>query len=425
MTPDHRALEAHAGWTFADGLQLRGRLQSFRDALEGANPLDTETAGLSLAGPIRPGSEVHALLDAFVQTRSDRLGTVDSTTRHVAFDLATPLNEALLARAGAVWTGTEDALTSDLSVSRLWKLALDVSLAAAGWHGSVNPGVTYRVDTGATWADVLHPSLALSMSKGRHGLRFHHGWSRLNNRLPSAADSRLRQTSLYYDYSSGAHRYGLELNHYDRDPETGLGTEAWRIALLWRTNFDRPASPRPVAPVATSTPSSGIATPPDLLELAPGLGLRQASERLAAARFAPAYRLQGLSVYETRLLEGIPLRQRLVLVDDAGDLGTAAVIVDFDDPADPRGMARAYARTREALIRSYGAPHRHDETGDFTAGLAEDLRQGRFKRMLKWRTPEGWLRVGIPRHLDGQLRMEILHTATFHSPTRWGLEGLR
>ncbi|HRE12716.1 MAG TPA: hypothetical protein PLD37_00810, partial [Usitatibacteraceae bacterium] len=53
---------------------------------------------------------------------------------------------------------------------------------------------------------------------------------------------------------------------------------------------------------------------------------------------------------------------------------------------------------------------------------------GRFIRITEWSTQAGTtLRLGIPRRLDGEARIEIHHARRFAGPrdTAWGLESVR
>lgn len=63
--------------------------------------------------------------------------------------------------------------------------------------------------------------------------------------------------------------------------------------------------------------------------------------------------------------------------------------------------------------------------GKLGPGLAADIAQGRFRRMLEWRTESGRLRFGIPQRLDGLVRMELRHGADLSTGERWGLDELR
>ena len=119
------------------------------------------------------------------------------------------------------------------------------------------------------------------------------------------------------------------------------------------------------------------------------------------------------------------LRQRLALVDTAGQLDAATLVIGFTDNANPSSMASDYARVRDRLLQRYGPPQVSRESGLFKANLNAEMAMGRFERSLEWRTQGGLLRFGVPRRLDGQVRMEVVHATSLPPGSDWGLEALR
>jgi hypothetical protein len=130
---------------------------------------------------------------------------------------------------------------------------------------------------------------------------------------------------------------------------------------------------------------------------------------------------------EDSLLDEIDQRQRLVLIPDGGGLAKAALIVDFTDLTDPAGTARSFEKVQEALLIRYGRPSFNFERGDFTANLVDDINADRLIRITEWATNDGIIRLGIPRRLDGQVRIEAQHATAFPPPgnTRWSIEQVR
>ena len=121
-------------------------------------------------------------------------------------------------------------------------------------------------------------------------------------------------------------------------------------------------------------------------------------------------------------------RQRLVLGNFAGDVDLAAVVIGFADIGAADSVEQTFERVRRALVDRYGTPARMLEEGAFGPDLVADLNARRFVRVMEWDTPRGVLRFGIPRRLDGQLRMEIQHRAAFPGglqDARWSLEAVR
>jgi hypothetical protein len=423
-TPDHRAAEGHISWRFSSGLQLRGRVQSFRDDLESANLIDTRVAGLTLSGPIRAGSPIYAGLESYLQAREDRNNTVDSDTRHVSVNISAPLNAGTSVRGGLDWTSTENQLSAATSVKRQLRLTLDNAFKAGAWQGSVTPGISLRRNTGSLDSTEVYPTLALSMSRPHHNLRVSYSLLNQDGHSPTSTDTDIQQATLAYDFERDRHRLGLELNRFDRDPDSGADTEAYRLGAYWRYSFERPARSVAQAPAAPHLAIDDTSLP-SLLELAPGEQLLRIEKRLSASRLAPAYRVGDILVYEAPLLDGVDLHQKLAIVSAAGEVDTIVLILEFEDPGNPAQMGRDYAKVRNELLKRLGAPDEYREHGAFEDNIAVELARGRFERLLQWRTASGLLRFGIPRRLDGQVRMEIRHAAEIPTGATWSLEPVR
>ena len=135
----------------------------------------------------------------------------------------------------------------------------------------------------------------------------------------------------------------------------------------------------------------------------------------------------GYRVYEYPLFRDVFRRQRLALQFDQGLLARSALIIDFDDVGDRNSVLQTFEQVRQMLIRDLGNPSRTYEEGEFSASLAQDLNAQRLTRIVEWSVPGGVIRFGIPRRLDGQVRMEIQHATRFtqSGETLWSIEGVR
>jgi hypothetical protein len=423
ITSDHRGIEGHIDGTTRSGRQWRGRLQSFRDDLESDNPLDTDVAGFAVSGPLAAGSTTFASLDGFVQRRRDDDDSVDEDTLNLRMDLTRPLSDRVTGRAGLGWTDTDDqAGGTDKTRSDL-RLILDTRFGWQGWRGVVSPGLALRSNRGEGSSNEVNPTLTLSADRGAHRLRFSYNWLSQDGRDADTTDTDLRQTALAYAYRRGQHELGIEGDLFDRAPDGARDTEAYRVSAYWKVSFDRPARQRDVAtPAMAALPTTGL---PYIGELAPGLALQAIEETLAGNRLQPAYRQDGLVVYEARLLDAISLRQRLALVETAGILESATLVIAFSDTGNAAATAGEYLRVRDTLLQRYGAPQDSQESGEFSANLNADMVLGRFERRLDWRTDGGVIRFGIPRRIDGEVRMELTHASRLPPGDAWGLDALR
>lgn len=239
---------------------------------------------------------------------------------------------------------------------------------------------------------------------------------------------RTHTVALDYRYARERNVFGLEFNWFGRDPDPGEVTDAYRVSLYWTHHFERPAATvaaRAYAPIGPPAPAGPVDADP--ISLAPGLDFAQVLAELEARGVTGGVELDGLYVYEYQVLAGIEQRQRLVLLHGAGVLDGAALIVDFDDVGNVDSVAQTFKRVREALIDHYGAPARVFEEGELGPGFVADVNAQRLIRVTEWDTPAGVLRFGIPRRLDGQVRMEVQHRRRFPEPyaTLWSIDRLR
>ena len=132
-------------------------------------------------------------------------------------------------------------------------------------------------------------------------------------------------------------------------------------------------------------------------------------------------------MYEVRLLPEIDERQRLVLVESDGRLERAALIIAGGGPGAMWPVEQAFARARDWLIARYGRPAAFFEEGEFGGDVADRLARGALVRITEWYRDTGILRFGIPRRLDGQVRMELQIAAEFPSygDPLWSVEEAR
>jgi hypothetical protein len=132
-------------------------------------------------------------------------------------------------------------------------------------------------------------------------------------------------------------------------------------------------------------------------------------------------------VYEARVLEEVDQRQRLALLHEAGKITLAALIVEFDDIGNRDSVFQVFERVRRLLLERFGNPAFAIEQGEFSASFAAEVNSGRLVRLMEWPTEAGWLRLGIPRRLDGQVRIEVQHARSFPPPgdTLWSVESVR
>jgi hypothetical protein len=296
----------------------------------------------------------------------------------------------------------------------------------------VTPGLTWRrVSDGPGAVTEVTPVIQFNVARGAHSVAGSLGRQRLDPRLEGAFDVRTTNARVEYRFVDGRNAFGLEALRYDRaTDQPGGATDTWRVAAFWTVSFDKPARAVPAA--APAPAATGYAAPVGqdisaLLALGPGTDAATAERRLRDGGFAAMARQPGMLVVEARLLGEIDERQRLVLEEQAGRVARAGLVVSFDGAASPAEFARAFERVRKALLDRFGAPASNFEEGAFDAGFVNALNAGRFIRVMEWQAPLGRLRFGIPRRLDGQVRMEVQYAPAFGTPrdALWSLEAVR
>ncbi len=434
---DRRSWEGHGGWRFENGLQLRGRVQHFRDGWESANWTDTKTVGINLAGPFLRSTlpDLSGSLDAFIQDVEDEDNTANQVVRSLSLNLSKPLSEGWNGRLGLYYQDMDNQLrdTQD-TVTKHVSLAVDHAVQFLGCRGSVAPGVLIRDTHGPGTKNVdVYPTFSMNLTRGAHSLDYSMAYNYQDRRSAQTEDVGTFSHNLNYRYTRGPDTVGLRVSTEHRDPDDSTHTDSYLASVFWTHAFSKPAreakhdrgEPGPVAPAGPVRVRGGAA--PDLRDMVPGTGLDTVRRHLAAAGVTGLSEQSGLVVCETRVLEEIDQRQRLALVHAGGRLQTAAIVIEFDDVGRPDDMMQTFERVREELIAMLGRPDEHYDKGDVTANLADDVRAGRFIRVNEWRGRAGTIRFGIPRRLDGQVRMEVQFAQKLPPATDplWSIERVR
>lgn len=423
VASDRRSYEAHGTLRLPEGAHLRGRLTRFTDDLESGNSTDTDTAGLQLGGPVAGlGS---GLLDAFVQTAEREDGQVDRRTRALSVDFSGPLSDGWSGRAGASLRSTRDHVTGVGTTRRDLRLGADHGLAFDGWRGLVSPNFTLgNVDGGGSDSLDYGPGVGLALQRGPHSVDLDLGLiARQRDRGDDVLDQRL---SGRYAWQHGQHRLGVELDYQGRDLDVPGDASGLRIAATYALDFDRPArstAAASTARVVDLAPVAGL----EIAAIAPGAPLAEVRARVFAAGYAAGTDGPGMVAWEAPLLDGVDLRQRLVVEHEVDSVTRTALIIDFVDPRDTAEAMRQYEQVRRVLLERYGAPANSFDSGEIGTDLVAAINDERVVRLLEWRTPSGWLRFGIPRRLDRGVRMELQHASRFPSPrdTLWSVSLLR
>ena len=433
VTADRRSIELHSGWLHQSGVRTRGRIQFFQDGFETTNKTSTRTYGINFSGPLLKNyyPDVNGTVDAFIQNRDNDSGTVNTNTKNFNMSLTKPLRGGWSGRGSLFIQNIDDESTTNADTyTRQLGLNGDHSIEIAGFKGVITPGILLRtVRRGSNYSTDFNPTLALSLTRGAHALRFDYGSEFQNRDLSiSGADINTHKLNLDYRYTNGQQVFGLEGNLFDRDTRPGESTQAYRLSAYWTYNFDKP----PTALARAATPIGGqqaakLDIQATIAGLVPGATEDKVLAALSRARITGGVEQAGYVVYETPLLSEIFRRQRLVLEFAAGNLERSALLIDFDNVGDRDTVMQTFEKIRQTLIRQLGNPSRTIQNGDFTASFVADVNSQQLIRIVEWSTPYGVIRFGIPRRLDGHVRMEIQYGRIFPptSETLWSIENVR
>lgn len=435
VSPDRRSFEAHAGWLYPDNLSLRARAQAFTDGLQTGNPTDTRTYGATLSGLLFPQTfrGLTGSVDTFLQDQEKRDRTIDRRTFNLNANVSLPLSRDWFGRVGLFSQRLRDHVTgaADVSTTQL-SFGADHSFQVGGFVGTLTPGVALRFVRGGTGAtDDVNPTLAFNLSNGPHRVGFNYGLLAQAPTVFGNTNVATQQLAADYRYTRGQNTFGAELNVFDRAQDGGVqSTTAYRVSLFWTHNFEKMRTAAAGAALISDAVGTGAALPRSpglLLALAPGSSIDTQLKRLEESGFRGVVSQPGVAVIEARLLDEIEQRQRVAVTHEAGNVVKSALIVDLGAVGGVDTLAQVFERVRRALLDRYGRPLTTFDEGSFTPTLAADLAAGRFIRVMEWATEHGRLRLGIPRRLDGTVRIEVQHARSFPQPrdTAWSIETVR
>ena len=427
IASDQRSFENYATWTFPDGQFIRGRYLYFRDALESSNPVDTNSAGLTYGGTLATlgGYRVFGNVDTFVSVRQDQNGQQDSRDATLNANLRTPLTDVLTARVDLLGQVLKNEVPPESKrIIRQGTLSLDYDFQLGGLDGTISPGMTVRDTNGGAGATTDWQPVVNATLYGRgHSLRFSYNSLLQQPRAAAGFDTLTQRVALQYDYRHKNHRFGVEANYFDRDPEGLATTQATRFMVFWEYQYDKPAAPvqRRQAVAATTD------MPVSLTRFEPGTSPAMLQSILQQQGLGEPIQQNNLLIYETQMLPSIQRRQRLVYEIDAGSVASSNLIIDFDAIGDGRSVQRIFNEVRALLIQQYGAPEVQIEEGEFGPNLPTRLSSNQFIRVYEWVINGQPLRFGIPLRTDGLVRMEIRYADRLPPADQndWSLTRLR
>lgn len=437
IAPDRRSYEAHAGWRFEEGTYLRGRLQRFEDSFDSTNKLRTDVHGVNLSGPFLTKfvDGLTTNIDLYQQQMNDAFETVDRDTDAFNASFNMPVYEDIGGQLTAFVQDTDDRLATDAD-TYIKQIGFGIYAPITLWDltGTINPGIVLReveMDTSADSVDI-NPTINLTLSNEIHRISANYGLLNQNQISFAAPDVATQTAGVEYAYNFDENNeLGLAGNYYDRDVDAALDTDAWRVGIYWTVRFNKPAYESGYAASSDIAGTSDV-TAPELQQagltlmqqLAPGELLARAKTLLEEQGITGATRRTGVEIYEATLLDEVVERQRLVLEHRGGQLQKSGLVIDVTDTGSARSVEQLYERVKQKLIRQYGTPSNAYEKGEFGVSATDDINAERVIRVVEWETKNGTLRYGMPRRLDGAIRIELQHGKGFRSSrnTLWSMD---
>ena len=355
------------------------------------------------------------------QARSSENKSSDTRAQSVNLGLDGPLDRRWQGRVNLSWQESDDRTAADAdSSSRRLGLGAGRPITLSGFEGNLWLDLSAIDSRSGGTTKNLAPALNANLAKGPHRISVNLGADYQDQQLANS-DVDTVTSRLEYGFQRGRSDFGLGYTGYQRNPENAQSTNAYQLSAFWRYRFDYQSWDTAKPPGVTRRQGKVA----HITDLAPGAPIGQTLARIPTKGYSePA---PGLLVFQQSLMEDIDAGQRLAVQGEAGSVSRSALVFDLDDVTDYQAVASLYQSIKNRLLKHYGAPAHADELGDFDQAMFVGLETGAFQRLLQWRLPEGVLRFGIPRRLDGIYRMELQFTQgqALVGDAAWSMEEVR
>jgi hypothetical protein len=423
VSANRRTLGGSISWTSPLGPGVALRTLNYRDKLESADPLDVESYGVTLSGPLLTMGSLGAAVfssDAFTNRSLDRLST-DTLNRNWSSTVNVPIRPWLGWRLGANLSDNTNHLTKALTVQREYSTGLDFRYSGAQTRATLGIGVLHRLNHRPLLERQTSPAVNLVLSSGVQSLRA--GWNTVvaGGEVLNGPDLSSQVSNLNAAYTVDLEKLAVTLDGEHRIEDSSSRSkfgEAYRVGatLAWRFRGTLQGK-APEAVDATAVSGS----------LVPGQKLEAMARDLSAKGLGTPTVNNGLVVFEGGLFRGLNRRQRIALVTSPELMVTRIYqAIDTRSRGDLDDLNQVYETVKRQMLVEHGQPERVVEEGALSGTLAQDLLSGRVVRAVDWKVRGGWIRLGIPSRTDGQVRIEVLRAESISGDARapWGLDEL-
>ncbi len=419
-------LETQLGWKFDGGLRLTGRQNRTESSLETANPLVENTYGLRLTGPLL-GTLVDGLtgsVDASSTHLKNESVTTHSQTYTTGMSLSKTITDDLSGRYGFRYRKIHNNITAAITQAHDHTLGADYRWALGEFSGTLSPGVIVTESTTGTRHSLQYgPQISANANVGGHSFNVNYQNNNTEEYVPPSNNIFSETASGRYSYTTGVHTVSLSGDYFQRSPDAADDTQAWRVGVNYTIHFSNAPDASDVVPEGKITQTAMEVSADELLRK-PELGLTQTAllEKLKKENLS-ANVSNGIITVNDDVFSRISASQRVVYEMKDGKLARHGVI--FENTSDSSSaLERDYKTILSELVRIYGRPTTNVVDGTFTETLSADLASGTVRRVHEWQLSGRTIRFGLPRHMNNNLRLELVGAATqpsINNPV-WGFD---
>jgi hypothetical protein len=413
VTPDRRSIEGFLTWRFDRVRDLTLRWQYFRNNQESMNPDFTRLVGVDIRG--RLVERWRGSFSAWTQRNEDKSLSFKQKSDALQLNLSRALSSAADLRIDFGWQNNEDRLgQNDVRQSRV-SVGVDSSVCLFNRSGRLLVGMANRNVDGAGKVDEWVPTAGLQFNGKRYSASANYSAPTLVYNDPARADVDQEIFNVRYSLRAESGSFGIEYQLFNREDLNS--TRAWQLALFYRQEWDRMLdSGRP----GLIQGDTGLL----YADLRPGMLKLQVCEFLDKKLGKSGNIVNGLTVYESSIFNDVSDRQRLAAEFDNDRLRRLAIAVDPGFAATGVDFMDSFERIRRELVQKLGSPDLTLERGVVSPSLLADIQSGLFIRTFEWNADGGKIRLGLPRRLDGVVRIELQVAANFPAITEtlWSLE---
>ncbi|HUP28693.1 MAG TPA: hypothetical protein VM122_00870 [Usitatibacter sp.] len=422
---DRRRSESRISWSRGSA-SAEVRHDATREEATTERPRDDRGAGVMLNIPL-PGTLLQWRTDAWRRS-VQRAGTESRVGERA--ESAIERNQGLFRFKAGVAVQDEEDLANHDNDRRQRDLFLRVSYDTLVDRRLVS--VTPRVTLQRTSAPLFTQRKVIVggdfMVQGDvHGLGVHLNGNTARTGQALMPDVVNVASTIEYTYHRGPHLFSLGYQALDVRTRPGVTARRYTAGMQWtmtlgpQTRGTRVAA-RPSLAAAAYTYVGPIPKNAGALVEVP-IGADRARLAAELAVFGSGTQSSNAAVYDVQFLLNVPGRQRFAVVYDPDDrVEKVALLLSLDNTG-PADASRAYDRVLREMIERFGPPDVARQEGMIRETYASDFASGRAVRYAEWRRRDGVLRLGIPRRLDGVVRIEVQHALALRDPrsSGWGL----